>query len=59
MAHFKGSGAAENETYFTYMCVHHPDKMIIRQLKWENVPSYNPSYINKYDFVSIHWYMRH
>ena len=58
MNEFNGSGAAENELYFTYMLINHPDKMVIRQLDWNNVSSYNSSYPNKYDFVSIHWYMR-
>lgn len=58
MNEFNGSGAAENELYFTYMLINHPDKMLIRQLDWNNVSSYNSSYPNKYDFVSIHWYMR-
>ena len=58
MNEFNGSGAAENELYFTYMFLYHKDKMFIRQLNWINVPSYNPSYPNNYDFISIHWYMR-
>lgn len=58
MKEFNGSGAAENELYFTYMLLYHKDKMFIRQLNWINVPSYNPIYSNIYDFVSIHWYMR-
>lgn len=58
MNDFNGSGAAENELYFTYMYLYHKDKMLIRQLNWTNVGSYNPIYLNKYDFISIHWYMR-
>jgi len=55
---FMASGASEYEIYFTYMYLYHNDKMFIRQLNWANVANFQPSYINKYDFVSIHWYMR-
>ena len=55
---FMGSAAAENETYFTYMYLYHKEKMAIRQLNWDNVSRFHPSYVNKYDFVSLHWYMR-
>lgn len=52
------SAAAENEIYFTYMYLYHKDKMHIRHLNWNNVSGFHPSYVDKYDFVSIHWYMR-
>ena len=55
---FMGSGAAENETYFTYMYVYHQDEMVIRQLNWENVSKLEPGHVNNYDFVSVHWYLR-
>jgi len=55
---FMASGASEYEIYFTYMYIYHNEKMLIRQLNWDNVAKFHPSYINKYDFVSIHWYMR-
>lgn len=55
---FNGSGAAENELYFTYMFLYHKDKMLIRQLDWANVSSYRSIYSRQYDFVSIHWYKR-
>lgn len=55
---FMGSGAAENETYFTYMYIHHPDEIVIRQLNWENVSKLEPEHVNNYDFVSVHWYLR-
>ena len=32
--------------------------MAIRQLNWDNVSRFHPSYVDKYDFVSLHWYMR-
>lgn len=52
------SAAAENELYFTYMYVYHRDKMETRKLSWLNTGSFNPQYVNNYDFVSIHHYMR-
>lgn len=58
MKDFNGSGSSEYELYFTYMFVYHREQMLIRQLDWKNVPSYNHSYPNNYDFVSIHWHMR-
>ena len=53
---FMGSGAAENETYFTYMYLYHPNDIIIRQLKWDNKSKFDNN--NDYDFISVHWYMR-
>jgi hypothetical protein len=50
------SGAAENELYFTYMCLYHPNDIVIRQLKWENMSTFNDTTDN--DFISIHWYLR-
>ena len=55
---FLGSGAAENETYFTYMYLYHPNDIVIRQLKWENVSYLNVNNPNNSDFVSVHWYLR-
>ena len=55
---FMGSGASEYETYFTYMYIHHPDDIVIRQLNWENVSKLEEQHLNNYDFVSVHWYMR-
>jgi hypothetical protein len=50
------SGAAENETYFTYLYLYHFDKIKIRQLNWTNT---SQMILNRnYDFISIHWYMR-
>ena len=56
MNEFMGSGAAENELYFTYMYLYHQNDMIIRQLRWENLPKFDNR--NNNDFISIHWYMR-
>lgn len=53
---FMMSGAAENELYFTYMYLYHPNDIVIRQLKWENMSTFNNN--NDYDFISIHWHMR-
>ena len=55
---FMGSGAAENETYFTYMYLHHNNDIVIRQLNWENVSRLESHHFNNCDFVSVHWYMR-
>ena len=55
---FMGSAASEYEIYFTYMYLYHNEKIFIRQLNWENVSRFNPSYVNKYDYVSMHWNIR-
>jgi hypothetical protein len=55
---FMGSGAAENETYFTYMYLHHNNDIVIRQLNWENVSRLESHHLSNCDFVSVHWYMR-
>lgn len=49
------SGASEYELYFNYMLSRHPSEIVIRQLKWQNVPKLTDS---DYDFESVHWYMR-
>jgi hypothetical protein len=56
MNEFMYSGSAENELYFTYMYIYHPNDIVIRELKWDNVHTFNNE--NDYDFISIHWYMR-
>jgi len=53
---FMGSGAAENEIYFTYMYLYHKDDMEIRELKWLNLPRIDLN--TDSDFISVHWYMR-
>lgn len=52
------SGASEYEIYFTYLLLKHRDKIILRELLWDNLT--NLSQINKkdYDYVSLHWYKR-
>ena len=50
------SGAAENETYFTYMLLYHPNEIVVRQLNWANKDRLEND--NDYDFISVHWYMR-
>lgn len=55
---FMGSGAAENELYFTYMYLYHNNDIILRQLKWENVSFLDINNKNNNDFVSVHWYLR-
>ena len=51
------SGASEYEMYFNFMLRNHPDKVHIRQLKWENMNYYfNPEQAYNYDYVSLcHW----
>lgn len=53
--HYLGSGASEYEIYFNYLHIFHPNKFIIRELKWTN----NSQIIedNDYDYVSCHWYL--
>ncbi len=50
-----GSGASEYEIYFNYLHIFHPNKFIIRELKWTN----NSQIIedNDYDYISCHWYL--
>jgi hypothetical protein len=54
---FEESGASEYELYFNYMIKNHSDKMLIRNLKWENCSKRLKNlqnYIeNGYDYVSI------
>jgi len=52
------SGASEYEIYFTYLLLKHRDRIILRELVWDNIT--NLSQINKkdYDYVSLHWYKR-
>jgi hypothetical protein len=50
------SGAAENELYFTYAYLYHPEKLCIRQLKWINSGIFMDTI--DCDFISVHWYMR-
>ena len=53
------SSASEYELYFNYMIQYHPDKMIIRNLKWCNISAeyYNNGYYDKsLIYVSVcHW----
>jgi len=53
--HYLGSGASEYEIYFNYLHIFHPNKFLIRELKWIN----NSQIIedNDYDYVSCHWYL--
>lgn len=53
---YETSGASEYELYFHYMLRFHPDKIIIRPLKWIN--THTLSVYHDYDYVSYHWYMR-
>jgi len=50
------SGASEYEMYSNFMYKVHPDKVILRSLKWANK---DKLVLNEdYDYVSVHWYMR-
>ena len=57
---YLGSGAAENEIYFTYIYLHYSHEIYIRELKWANLSNIDFDLINlnNLDFVSIHWYLR-
>jgi uncharacterized short protein YbdD (DUF466 family) len=50
------SGASEYEMYSNFMYKIHPDKVMLRSLKWANK---DKLVLNEdYDYVSVHWYMR-
>jgi hypothetical protein len=53
------SGASEYEMYFNYMIQYHPDKIIIRNLRWHNISvnHFNHHYYDKtLCYVSVcHW----
>ena len=51
-----GSGASEYELYFNYMLKWHPNEILIRPLKWQNVTKLTGSLDN--DYESVHWYRR-
>jgi hypothetical protein len=54
------SGASEYEIYFNYMIKYNFDKIIIRELKWENISinSYNTDCYDKTNsFVSVAWHV--
>ena len=44
---------SEYEIYFNYMCLNHSEKIVIRELKWANVPYIDESIKIKYDYASI------
>jgi len=48
---------AEYEIYFNFMCLYHPNNIVIRHLKWGNVPYLNDNILTKYDYVSIPKYL--
>jgi hypothetical protein len=56
MNEFMGSGSSEYELYITYMYLYHQNDIVIRQLKWQDVSTFNNA--NDNDFISIHWYLR-
>jgi hypothetical protein len=50
------SGASEYELYFNYMIKNHSDKIIIRNLNWENISisNFNKNLYNlNFDFISV------
>jgi hypothetical protein len=52
------SGASEYEIYFNFMLKYHPELCIIRNLNWKNTSYKSEIERKKYDYISIHWYMR-
>jgi len=56
--HYMGSGYSEYEIYFNYMFLYHKNDIIIRNLKWGELPCLDVNNNNDNDFVSIHWYIR-
>lgn len=48
---------SEYEIYFSFMCTHHPEKYIIRELKWCNIGHINNDVIKNYDYVSVPKYL--
>jgi Family of unknown function (DUF6492) len=55
--HKEGSGAAENELYFTFCIYAHIRELIIKAFKWSNIS--NVEQIDSQDvYVSLHWYLR-
>lgn len=53
-----GSGASEYELYYNYMIGNHPDKIILRPLKWKNVMVPDFGLFKGFDYVSYHYYNR-
>lgn len=51
-----GSGASEYELYFNFALRFHPEKVILRPLRWENVKTLSEP--SSADYVSCHWYLR-
>jgi len=53
------SGAAENEIYFNYVMIYHPNDVLIRSLNWANVHDNPNLFLNSdFSYVSWHYYMR-
>lgn len=57
---YPNSGASEYELYFHYMLGNHPDKIITRQLRWENSAKLDDEnyQLKDLDYYSYHWYLR-
>jgi hypothetical protein len=53
---FSNSGASEYELYYNYMLQYHPNKIKLRELKWDNLRKLSNNGIN--DYESIHWHSR-
>ena len=58
LRHNSKSGASEYELYFNYMFMYHKDIVKIRKLEWDNLNNRN-QIRHQYDYVSLHWYMKH
>lgn len=55
------SGASEYELFFNYCLMNHPEKCVIRKLKWANVKEISAIRAYRkmgYDYVSCHAYLR-
>jgi hypothetical protein len=44
---------SEYEIYFNFMCLYHPNNIIIRHLKWGNVLTLSNDVLEEYDYASI------
>ena len=54
---YQGSGASEYELYFNYIIKKYPEKIILRELKWNNVTSNHSDFNMDMDFISLCWYI--
>ena len=48
---------SEYEIYFNYMCIYHPDKILLRELKWDNVEYLTDNVKQNYHYASVPKYL--